>query len=86
MAKSSRWVTYRYEQVLEFNGWFIFTTEAVDDTGLKTFRWCCSRHRDQTHLYLLWKDKNPRARKPENRYFLTRDEALLVAKASCTTD
>ncbi len=74
------WGTYSERQSEKIGDKFLHTTKFTYQDGLVTFRWYVSPNRTNSYEACLWKDKNPRARKPERKYCLTRGEARQVAK------
>ena len=63
------------------NGWYVYVNSFEVD-GLP-IRWRWKKTKDkymhEKFSYMGWNDKNPRARKYENKYFTTREDALAFA-------
>lgn len=77
---------YSDERHEEYNGWHIWTIKFQVAGRLPIYRWCRSKHADQKDKHVLWRDKNPLARRFDRIYFLERAECLQAALAHCAKE
>ena len=80
--KSGEFGTYgAFCEPVLVNGWYVYVNSFEVD-GLP-IRWRWKKTKDkymhEKFSYMGWNDKNPRARKYENKYFTTREDALAFA-------
>ena len=74
------WGTYTDNYVFKYNGKWIHTIKYNDNCGFSFWKFYTSPNRTNRDEHCLWRGKNSRGRKLETRYFITRDEAVEVAK------
>lgn len=82
------WGTYgNWNTPVEVNGWLVYVNSFHVEGKPTRWRWkkVKNRYMHDHYSYMGWNDKNPRAKKYENKYFLTREEALKFAVSQATS-
>jgi hypothetical protein len=80
------WGIHSDEHVFKYKDVFIHTTKYTDNCGAFYWRFYTSLRGDRKDSGYLWRDKNPRGRKFESRFFTTKEEAMDKAKSEITSE
>ncbi len=87
MGKNTLWVTYGNETTFQNGAWFVHIVQAFSkNPDFSFWRWAVTKNKNESNLYMIWRDKNKNARKLENKYYMSREEALQQAKDFCNAN